>query len=525
MPKKLLFSVCLLIASLFSFTAHNLLANEMDLADSELVIEEDSQDVDTTEEFTEELTEETTETSQNLPTVQVGMQGIVESTNTLTTLASTTGGLSLPMTESVMELNEQNTLILLENSIQAEKFRSELLSLEHEKNKLVLENELSLERLRHQLAELNAQKERILLENEVLDAKHTQVLADLVIEKTRLELENAISTEERNQISAELQKEIAKLKVENEIAEQRNLSKELEISLALTELNFESAKLEFEKAKRTADIQELSERITEREQRELWESEANKQPELLEEPFVEGKLIISDRKIYLDPVVISGTADYVSSRIDYFNNKDTDYPIFLVIDVCYGGSVAEGAKILEAMAASPSPVYVVVKSMAASMAAVITALAERSYAYPNAIILHHQMWGMSWGNVKEQQEQLDFMKEWSRRLMKPVADKMGVSMDEMVELMYENNSNGDWSEFADNAVSLKWVDYIANEIRDTSFIKRPSGEKRSLADLFELDDRKIQEQVDPQGNRFVQLPRPAPLDFYHLYNPDNYYRY
>ena len=448
---------------------------------------------------------------QSQPTMMIGMAAVKKPA----------------LSEQVLELKEESAVISLKNSIQAENFRSELLSLEHEKNKLVLENEVLLEKVQHQLAELNTEKERILLENEVAEAKQTQTLANLVAQKTRLELENAISTEEQTQHWSSVEQEKAKLKLQNEIAEQKNRAEELKIQLEVTKLSFELSKLEFEKAKRTADIEELSERIAEREQKELWNSEANKEPELLEEPFVNGQLILSDRKIELDLIIMRGTADYVSERIDYFNNKDPNYPIFIVIDVCYGGSVAEGAKILEAMEASSAPVYVVVKSLAASMAAVIATLAERSYAYPNAILIHHQMWGGFIGNIKEQQEQLDVMKEWARRLMKPVSDKMGVAMDEFVDMMYEHSSTGDWNEFADNAVNLKWIDYITEDIRDTSYVKQPI-EDESDDEFFifmKSANMRLKEQLDPQGNKFIQLPRLGPYDFYHLYNPDNYYRY
>ncbi len=434
----------------------------------------------------------------------------------------------MPLSKDVLDLKEASALISLENSIQAEKFRSELLGLEHEKNKLVLENDVLLEKVRHQLAELSAEKERVLLENEVTEAKQTQTLANLVAQKTRLELENAIATEQQTQHWQTIEQKKAELKLQNDVAEQKNRAEELKIQLETTKLSFELSKLEFEKAKRTADIEELSERISEREQKALWESEANKDPELLEEPFVNGKLILSDRKIELDPIIMRGTAEYVVERIDYFNNKDPNYPIFIIIDVCYGGSVSEGAKILEAMEASPAPVYVVVKSLAASMAAVITTLAERSYSYPNAILIHHQMWGGFYGNIKEQQEQLEMMKEWSRRLMRPVSDKMGVEMDEFVEMMYEHSSTGDWNEFADNAITLKWVDYITEDIRDTSYVKKPI-EEHNDEDFFFFSMKsnpfRLEEQTDSQGNKYVQLPRLGPYDFYHLYNPDNYYRY
>ena len=52
-----------------------------------------------------------------------------------------------------------------------------------------------------------------------------------------------------------------------------------------------------------------------------------------------------------------------------------------------------GYKILKAMEGSAAPVYVVVKSFAASMAANIATQSKKSFAYPNAIILHHQISG------------------------------------------------------------------------------------------------------------------------------------
>src|SRR6202044_541256 len=99
-------------------------------------------------------------------------------------------------------------------------------------------------------------------------------------------------------------------------------------------------------------------------------------------------------------------------RIHYFNNKDESLPIFLVIDYSPGGSVMEGYRIVKAMQASKAPVHVVVKSYAASMAAVITTLAPHSYVYPNAVILHHQMSDMAWGNLTQHKEQLKVMEEW-----------------------------------------------------------------------------------------------------------------
>jgi len=177
-----------------------------------------------------------------------------------------------------------------------------------------------------------------------------------------------------------------------------------------------------------------------------------------------------------------------------------------------------GYRILKAMESSKSPVYVVVKSYAASMAAVITTLAEKSFVYPNAIILHHQMSSMSWGNMTQMKEQLELARQWEKRLDTPVVKKMGITMDEFRKEMYEKNSDGDWQEFGDNAVKYKWADYVVNRIDETGVVKNPDYSDGTKKNFYS------NEKTDENGNRYLSLPRLEPFDFYFIYNPDRYYR-
>jgi ATP-dependent Clp protease protease subunit len=218
-------------------------------------------------------------------------------------------------------------------------------------------------------------------------------------------------------------------------------------------------------------------------------------------------------------------ASYVIERIEYFNNKTSEYPIFLIIEYCPGGSVMEGSRIIKAMKSSRAPVYVVLRSLAASMAAAIVTLAERSYALPDAIMVHHQVWGISWGNQTEQREQLKVLEEWSQRIMQPIAAKMGLTLEELVKKMYENNSRGDWSEFASQAVKYHWVDHIIEDIHDTSYTKQPTEKEEPKDQPEEITIVARQDQIDSEGNRYMKVPHLRPMDVYHLYNPDNYYRY
>jgi ATP-dependent Clp protease protease subunit len=159
------------------------------------------------------------------------------------------------------------------------------------------------------------------------------------------------------------------------------------------------------------------------------------------------------------------------------------------------------------------------------MAAVLVTLAEHSYALPDAIMVHHQVWGISFGNRVEQAEQLKVMNEWSERLMKPVAEKMGLTLPKLVEKMYEHNSHGEWSEFATEAVKHKWVEHVVEEIRDTSYTKLPVEEETEAEAEEIFFSATNREQVDDQGRRYIKVPHLRPMDVYHLYNPDNYYRY
>ena len=203
-------------------------------------------------------------------------------------------------------------------------------------------------------------------------------------------------------------------------------------------------------------------------------------------------------------------------RIDYFNNQDRTKPIFIVINNSPGGSVMQGYRILKSIETSDAPVHVVVKSFAASMAATIATLAPHSYAYPNAIILHHQMSGGASGNMTDIEQEVKTMQEWERRLADPIAKKMGITLDEFKAKMYSAKKSGDWDEFADKAVQLKWIDHIVNEIREEGIRKKPS-ERREPSWLFMM-------QRDEQGKPYMCLPPLEPYDCYFMVNPRGFYR-
>lgn len=200
-------------------------------------------------------------------------------------------------------------------------------------------------------------------------------------------------------------------------------------------------------------------------------------------------------------------------------------PIFLVIDDCPGGSVMAGYRILRSMDASEAPVHVVVKSFAASMAAAIATLAKESYAYPNAVILHHQVSSQiafARLNLTQQKELYQESQRWWTRLGGPISSKMGVATDEFVKQMYIHSSTGDWSEFADEACKLKWVNHVVARIDESAVVKNPDLTPSAREVTAQING--LKEELDADGHPVVYLPRLNPQDVYFIYNPDSYYR-
>ena len=364
-------------------------------------------------------------------------------------------------------------------------------------------------------------------------------------EAARLESLNKLATETLTQETNGLRAEIARLKLERELITEKlalesakrkeavkdavaeteieigRLTRESELSRIRSEkLAADLKSLQSEAALELTRLQSEMQTIETREKRETF---ADSDPIFLENPLrADGMLVISDRRIPLNGMIVGETADFVTSRIDFWNNRDRKLPIFIVIDDCPGGSVMAGYRILKAMEASDAPIHVVVKSFAASMAACITSLAEESYAYPNAVILHHQISSQiafARLNLTQQKEFFQESNRWWERLAAPVAKKMGISTDEFIKKMYARSTSGDWSEFADKAKELKWVNHIVDGILESSITMNPDTDEKEA-------DKKtaLVEEIDPDGKVFTYLPRLNPKDVYFLYNPDGYYR-
>ncbi|HTY87930.1 MAG TPA: ATP-dependent Clp protease proteolytic subunit [Candidatus Acidoferrum sp.] len=411
------------------------------------------------------------------------------------------------------ELKKQQEQLTLENGIAEQQLRKDLAKLAAEKQRLELENGVAQQKQQAEIAALQAELDKLTKQADVLAKRATLKETE---RKAKLDDELAASREK-----------LERMKLTNDLAAAVIADQTRELARREQELKVRTAELQAQRTEFELQLAKINTDLDLRVKRDLWKNRVNRDIQYTKEPFKDGVLTISDRRIALNGPIWMDTADYVVERIDYFNNQSQEYPIFIVIDSSPGGSVMAGYRILKAMEGSPAPVYVVVKSFAASMAAGITTLSKKSYIYPNAIMLHHQISSGSFGNLTMHKEDLKELEEWWKRLAAPIAAKMGISLDEFIKRMYANRSTGDWEEFGDNARKLKWADEVAQTIQEESYDKNPDAPsapggspQRSGWD----SQPRLPETVDATGHRYVLLPRLEPVDCYYLYDPDNYYR-
>jgi ATP-dependent Clp protease protease subunit len=93
--------------------------------------------------------------------------------------------------------------------------------------------------------------------------------------------------------------------------------------------------------------------------------------------------------------------------------------------------------------------------------------------------------------------------------------------------MYAHTSTGDWNEFGDNAVKLKWVDNIVDEIQETSTVRLVDATPTSnpmRSPIPSPGHESLKEERDEKGRLSMTLPRLNPMDCYWIYNPDGFFR-
>ena len=372
---------------------------------------------------------------------------------------------------------------------------------------------------------LQAQSRRIEKTPETIQ---TEVEAEII--RTRLDLAES----QRRQAKQASDLEIKKLEVENRIrqlktdaagamddAEKSQLN--LKTSIANVKASLASGEKDARRAEFEADVKLANaQATTEYARLEKLGEIARLQKKVIEttsgkieyplEPLADGILRISDRRIPFNGIVDETLAKFVCDRIAFYNALDKKAPIFIVIDRSPGGSVMSGYQILQAMESSQAPVYVVVKGYAASMAAIITTMAKRSYVYPSTVVLHHQASTSLSGNQTQLEQQLKWSKIWCERIFVKVANKMGITVDEFVAKMYAAVSTGDWKVLGTEAVKLKWATHVVDRMTEEGVNNTAAAPALGV--------------IKPDGlNGTTALNPLTPFDIWWIYDPSTEFIY
>ncbi len=211
--------------------------------------------------------------------------------------------------------------------------------LKKQAEQLTLENSVTEQQLRKDLAQLTAQKQRLELENAVaqqqLDQQLNKELAKPMAEKRRLEFENSLAQQKFQSEIAALQADIDKVtkqvdllakraalkeaerkaRVDDELAADRERLEKMKLTNDLAaadiaakvgemarheqELKVRMAELQTQRTEFDLQLAKLNTDLDLRVRRDLWKNRVNHDIQYTKEPFKDGVLTISDRRIIL----------------------------------------------------------------------------------------------------------------------------------------------------------------------------------------------------------------------------------
>ena len=216
------------------------------------------------------------------------------------------------------ELRKRQEQLTLEISVADLELRKALAALSAEKQRRELETALAQQRTQAEIAAMQTELDKL--------SKQTDLL------NRRLALKDA---ERRTRLDADLaaaREKAERLRTQNDLAAAELAAKNRELSLKEQELRVRSAELQAQKAEFEIQVTKLTAELELRDKREQWKNRVNAEIKYTKEPYKDGILTISDRRVKLSGVIVMKTADQIVEQINYFNNQSSEYPIFLVID-------------------------------------------------------------------------------------------------------------------------------------------------------------------------------------------------
>ncbi len=118
-------------------------------------------------------------------------------------------------------------------------------------------------------------------------------------------------------------------------------------------------------------------------------------------------------------------------QIDKLNDDTSVSEIYLLID-SPGGSIADGAKIVSAIEASPKPIYTVCVGMCASMASIIHQYGKTRFMTDRSMLMFHDASGTVQGHFAQMRTRLAFIDRLFLKMITFAAVRSGADPKEFI---------------------------------------------------------------------------------------------
>lgn len=158
----------------------------------------------------------------------------------------------------------------------------------------------------------------------------------------------------------------------------------------------------------------------------------------------------------------SVTAQSVAQQL---NDLDATVATINVRINSYGGSVADGLAIYNALKRHKATKAVTVDGVAMSSASLIAMAGDTVTMPSTSILMIHAPWGGIMGNAKEMRQYADVLDTFSKSMVDAYTAKSGMDKDEMLALLTDGD---DHYYTGDEAVVAGFADAVAEDSADTS---------------------------------------------------------
>jgi ATP-dependent protease ClpP protease subunit len=156
----------------------------------------------------------------------------------------------------------------------------------------------------------------------------------------------------------------------------------------------------------------------------------------------------------MDFEVNMDTVEYVILKLD---SLDKSKPRYLYIR-SPGGEVIAGTRLVEYLRSEDGKGVVAIAQFSASMAFVTLQASETRLITRTGVLMSHGISGGIQGNIEQIEKQLDFMRKLENMLLDLIADRIGITREELKE----KHTPEWWIVGADEAVKANAVDGVAS---------------------------------------------------------------